>query len=73
MGSNAIGPRAARVLSVVVTLAHTAAAAAAGVLEVTAVPAAVEVSPAAAVVVVFEVAVAGAKDKGAIPKRMRLP
>jgi hypothetical protein len=72
MGSNAIGPRAARVLSVVVTLAHTAAAAAAGVLEVTAVPAAVEVSPAAAVVV-FEVAVAGAKDKGAIPKRMRLP
>jgi hypothetical protein len=41
------------------------------VLEVMAGPAAVEVSP--AVVVDFEVAVAGAKDKGAIPKRKRLP
>lgn len=37
-----------------------------------AVPAAVEVFP-EVVVADFEVAVAGAKDKGAIPKRMRLP
>lgn len=73
MGWNAIGPRAVRVHSAVVTLAHTAAAAAAGVSEVMVALAAVEVSPEVVVVVDFEVAVAGAKDKGAIPKRMRLP
>jgi beta-lactam-binding protein with PASTA domain len=71
MGLNAIAPRAVRVHSALAILALTAAAAVAGVLEVMAGPAAVEVSP--AVVVDFEVAVAGAKDKGAIPKRKRLP
>lgn len=71
MGLNAIEPRAVWGHSVVAISVRTAAAAVAGVLEVMAAPAAVEVSP--AVVVVFEVVVAGAKDKGAIPKRTRLP
>ena len=65
MDLNAIGPRAVRVHSAVGISVRTAAAVVAGVLEVTAAAAAVEVLE--AVVVVFEVVVAGAEDKGAIP------